>query len=264
MAKPTTAARATICPGASANRSATKTPTLTRSEPTIRRRRSKRSTRGPNASPMTTAGRKSATSSALTHSGECVRSYTSTVSAITASQVPRPETVVARKSAGRTASDRGAGAGATDRSARRETVPGLGDARHHASEGSREELELLRSPHRDPNRLGCAEAVGRPDDRPLTQQPPETAASPPPARRRRSWPPRPAPARAPRRAARPPAPRGRGVQLAPPAQLAGVAEARERRLLRRGGHVEGPADLGDRGDDARRADCVADASPARP
>ena len=120
---------------------------------------------------MTTAGRKSATSSALTHSGECVRSYTSTVSAITASQVPRPETVVARKSSpeGRRAIEELELAPRTGQHGGK-TVPGPGDAAPSRERRSARNASSSGVPTLTRIAVGCAEAVGRPDDRALAQQ----------------------------------------------------------------------------------------------
>ena len=69
-----------------------------RSDATISLRREKRSTNEPRSRPITIIGTKSATRSAATHLLECVRSQTSTISAMTASLVPRPDPTADRKS----------------------------------------------------------------------------------------------------------------------------------------------------------------------
>ena len=97
VAIPASAASTTIAPALSANGSAQKTATRTRSDATSRRLRESRSTSGPSSNPITMIGRKSAIRSALTHVPDPVRSKTSTVSASAARYVPAPEPSVARR-----------------------------------------------------------------------------------------------------------------------------------------------------------------------
>ena len=91
MARPATAASATIWPALAANGSVQKTRKRTTSAETITRLRESRSTSGPTVRPIAIAGRKSAISSAAIQLPECVRSHTSRLSATNAIQLPRPE-----------------------------------------------------------------------------------------------------------------------------------------------------------------------------
>ena len=97
VAAPATVARTTICVALVVNGSAAKTPKRIRSALTIRRRREKRSISGPTRMPIAKVGSMSAISSAAIQPDECVRCQTSTSSATSASQVPAPEPIVARK-----------------------------------------------------------------------------------------------------------------------------------------------------------------------
>ena len=83
---------------AAANGSAQKAPKRTRSEPIISPRRESRSTSGPASSPTTTVGRMSAIRRARDPDRRMRALETSIWSATSASQVPRPEPSVARKS----------------------------------------------------------------------------------------------------------------------------------------------------------------------
>src|SRR5436309_6059624 len=170
VAKPSTPGSATIVPAESANGSAQKTRNRTRSEATISPRREKRSSSGPSKSPTTTAGRNSTIMSALTQGPESVRSLTSTTSATVASNVPRLEPRVARKSS------RKAGALPRRLSCRRRPVTrarslsGSSGGRPHLREGSSKKRLLIGSSDGHTHRLRRTESGEGPDDDAFAEQ----------------------------------------------------------------------------------------------
>src|SRR5918995_1712666 len=181
VAKPATAASATIWPALVVNGSTAKTTTRARSDAIISRLRGRRSTSELAAMPIRIAGRKSAMKSALTQVAESVRSNTSMVSATKASQVPRPEASVARASsvrAGRRPACgpvSGAGAAQTRQlahpDARNHGIPHLPlDVAEHTPERFAEEGVLLGSANRDADSAGRTEAGRRPHDHAFLEQ----------------------------------------------------------------------------------------------
>src|SRR5262249_31312520 len=148
----------------------TKTTSRTTSAPTSSRLRESRSTSGPRRSPIAIPGRKSAISSALTHTAEPVLFLTSTTRATTAIPAPRPESSDEPK--------RSLQLGDARRiSPWRERITGkrtgatlaCGDAAHPGKR-VREEAVLLGRARGDADRRRRPEAVQRADDHPFLEQ----------------------------------------------------------------------------------------------
>ena len=225
-------------------------------------RRERRSRSGPEQEPDDDrSGRKSATSSAATHLPECVRSQTSTVSAI--DREPGPEARAERREEEQ-----------TEAGARRSSANCAAERRRSRCRRGQQALTAQdvgpddgrdREPRQEALSSGVPTvtriALGAPkpsSGRTIT--PSRSSASNSGARplrrsRRRRSSPTAGPARSkpcargsPRRAAAP-----RAFTRSPPLELAVVVEARERRDLRRRRQVERAPDLADRRDDAAGA-----------
>ena len=230
------------------------------------RRRDSLSISGPNSRPMATDGRKSATSSALTHVAEPVRSYTSIGQRDDGDPGPearrerrseeRPEARVAAQQAG-LAMCRGA----------RHVLPGPYRCAAAADDGRKSPVEngvVLGRPHGDAHRLGRAEARQR-----AGRSRPRAAGSPTAQTRlspmirveevRHRWR-RPARSRGSRESPRAPhAPRSSPAACARSRRA--LSEAGQRRLLARRRHVEGAPHLAERAHERLRPHAVADAQP---